>query len=101
MYPTVLFVAIAFTITMFQQSVAIFEISSELVCFWRARVISRVSGKGTYDLRIDPGICRVGKSLLPFGLTIGQMKVIQRGFQIKYLSLLIDNLTNAVLLFQV
>ncbi|CAL8146244.1 unnamed protein product [Orchesella dallaii] len=101
-FPIVAFVVICFTILMFEQSVAIFELSNELVVkYWRIGCVERVSGDGKPELLIDKGIMRVAKSLKPFAMTLGPIRPIKRGFEMEYLDLLMNNLTNALLLIDI
>ncbi|CAL8130829.1 unnamed protein product [Orchesella dallaii] len=101
MFPVLALIVMAFTIIMFQQSIAIFERSHELVENWKIGCTSRTSGKGTYELKINREIKKVGIAQRPIVMTIGGLRVIKRGFQIEYLSLLMDNFTNAVLVIKV
>ncbi|CAL8146253.1 unnamed protein product [Orchesella dallaii] len=102
MFPGVTFVVICFTIVMFEQSVSMFELSNELVVkYWRIGCVERVIGNGKPELLFDWGIMRVAKSLKPFSMTLGPIRPIKRGFEMEYLDLLMNNLTNALLLIDI
>ncbi|CAL8130741.1 unnamed protein product [Orchesella dallaii] len=85
--------------------IEIFKRSDELVKMWKIGCISRIQTVaieyGTYVLKICPEIRRMGRVQRPIAVTIGEMRIIRNGFQIEYLSLLMDNFANAVLLITI
>jgi len=99
-YPLMASWIIAFCVLGMERVVALFEVSNETVGNWRAGCVVRESGNGTFELRINKGIRRKARSLKPVGLTVGKMKIVKKGFEIDWLSLLMDHLTNAVLLIK-
>ncbi|CAL8146256.1 unnamed protein product [Orchesella dallaii] len=91
--------AICFTIIMFEQSIAIYELTDGLVVkTWRIGCVTRLIVDERRELLISREIKRVARSLKPFAMTVGPIRPIKKGFQIEYLDLLMSNLTNALLL---
>ncbi|CAL8085283.1 unnamed protein product [Orchesella dallaii] len=103
MFPVVAVIGIAFTIIMFEQAITIFERSNELVAMWKIGCVSRtpVNKLGTYELKIRTEVKRVARAQRAIAMTVGGLRIIQRGFQIEYLNLLMDNFTNAMLLIKI
>jgi len=99
-YPLIALCIMATGVIAMKHFVAVFELSNETVCNWRAGCVVRVSRNGTFELRINKSIRKTAKSLKPVGFTVGKMKVIKKEFQMDWLSLLVDHLTNAVLLIK-
>jgi len=101
LFPIIAMFLIAYTIIMFEDSVGIFEISKDLtVKTWGIGCAKR-SKSNCVELKIDREVKRIGRSLRPIPFTIGLLLMIEKGFQIRYLDLLMSNLVNALLLFRI
>ncbi|CAL8130837.1 unnamed protein product [Orchesella dallaii] len=100
-FPIFAFITIAFTIIMFEQSIAIYEKSRVLVEAWKIGCVSRNAGKRTYTLGIRREIKKAGRAQHPILMNIGGLRVIKRSFQIEYLNLLMDNFIDVMLLVKV
>jgi len=99
-YPVTAAFVITISVFAMQHAVAIFELSNETVCNWRAGSVVRIPRDETFELSIIKSIRSQAKSLKPCGIKVGKMKVQKKGFQVDWLSLLMDHLTNAVLLMK-
>lgn len=91
---------VAFTIVMLQEAIAFCELSRELVSDWRIGVISRQKDEQSncFKLAMDPEVRRRGRGQRSVKFQVFGTITLQKGFEITYLSVLMDNLTNAVLL---
>jgi len=98
--PLSAFFIIFIIILSMKQVVAIAELSNEILCNWRAGCVKRESVNGTFELTTNKYIRRKARSCQLVAVTIGKIKVIEKGFQIDWLSLLMDDLANAVLLIE-
>jgi len=104
MFPILAIFVVFNAIFVFKKAVDISEISNELTRNrWAIGCVARTkNARGmTFIMKIHRSLKRTGKGLRPVAMAVEYLVVLDKQFEVWYFSLLIDNLTNAVILYRI